>query len=185
MTISKAYRFASELALLALASCAPEGSSADAGDEQFVPLPADFAGYESWPSYDLGGADGGATDDAGCAHVADVPRVAFLNHAPPPGSTSFPVGTIVVKEVHTGAGPSDWAIFAMAKRGGGFGPGSGCEGWEWYGLADDDAGTHIQWSGLGPTGSDPYASCGPCASCHASATDNDCVLSPQLALSQW
>jgi len=186
--MSRTFRFSFEIALCALAACAPDNSTpdGDAGDDQFVAITQDFAGYESWQSYDLGGDDGGATDDAGCAHVANVPRVAFINEIPPHGSTSFPVGTIIVKEIHTGATPADWAVFGMVKRGGDYGAGSGCPGWEWYGLTDDDdGGTRIQWSGSQASGTDPYANCGPCAGCHSAAQTNDCVLAPEMSLSQW
>jgi len=181
--MSRTFRFSFELALCGLACCAPDNSTDDAGT--FAPLPSDFANYEGWTSYDLGGVDGGPTDDAGCAHVANVPRIAYINHVPPHGSTSFPVGTIIVKEIRLGSSPADWAIFGMAKRGGDVGAGTGCEGWEWYGLADDDAGTRIQWSGLGPSGNDPYASCGQCTTCHSTAQANDCVQAPAMSLSQW
>jgi hypothetical protein len=166
------------------AACAPESSNTtDAG--QFVAVPSDFCSYPSWTSYDLGGDDGGTAGDA-CAHVANVPRVAFMNQAPAHGSTEFPVGTIIVKQIKSGADPSQWSVFGMVKRGGGFNPGSGCEGWEWYGLTSPDGGCPgVQWSGTEPGAGEVYASCGPCAGCHSAAQNNDCVLAPELSLSQW
>ena len=176
---------------LALAACAPASDPADDGGTDagvYLPIASDFECYGNWTSIELASGDGGgATDDAGCAHVANVPRVAYINQAPPHGATSFPVGTIIVKEIHTTDNPSDWPVFAMAKRGGGFGPGTGCEGWEWFGLSltSSSCEAHMQWSGLQPPSSEVYASCGACASCHSAAQDNDCVLAPEMSLSKW
>jgi hypothetical protein len=170
-------------------ACAPaDVSTPDQEGGVFIPITSDFECYGNWTSITLAqGDDGGTSDDASCAHVADVPRVAYVNHTPPHGSTSFPVGTMIVKEIHTTATPSDWPIFAMVKRGGGFGPGTGCEGWEWFGLGLDatSCSVHVQWSGLQPPSSEVYASCGQCASCHSAAKDNDCVLAPEMSLSSW
>ena len=163
-----------------LAGCAPVPSGdPDAGGE-FVAFAPDFAGYASWTAFDLGdGSDAGS--DASCVHVADVPRTAYLNEAPPHGSTEFPVGTIIVKEIHMT--PST-QVLAMVKRGGGYDPGRGCVGWKWFGL-DTSATPQIQWRGVSPPASETYASCGACSSCHSAATTNDCVLAPQMSLSQW
>lgn len=170
-------------ACAALLGCAPEGGdSSDAGT--FVAFPCDFASFASWTSFDLGdGADGGG-DDAACVHTADVPRTAFLNQAPPHGSTEFPVGTIIVKDIHAPI-PQ---VLAMVKRGGGYGAGSGCTGWEWFGLGDGGTpmcSTSIEWRGESPPVGVSYASCGACSSCHSAASTNDCVLAPQMSLSQW
>ncbi len=184
MATSRASRFIFEIAVCALASaCAPDVHQADDAGE-FVAFPSDFASYESWTSYDLGGGDGGMIGDA-CAHTANVPRVAFMNESPAHGSTAFPVGTMIVKQIRVTSDPSTWQVFAMAKRGGGFNAGSGCEGWEWYGLFAPDAGTGFEWSGTEPNAGSPYASCGACTSCHSSAQNNDCVFAPELSLSQW
>ncbi|HEX4514554.1 MAG TPA: hypothetical protein VH054_13480 [Polyangiaceae bacterium] len=191
MTISKPSQFIFELALLAVTSCSPtDDTSTDAGDEGdvFLAVASDFKCYDSWTKFDLGDGDGGV-DDSGCAHVANVPRIAYMNQLPPHGSTSFPVGTIIVKEIHTTPNPPDWPVFGMVKRGGGFGSGDGygCEGWEWYGLnlTTDACDAHMQWSGLQPSPGEIYASCGACASCHSAAQSNDCVLAPQMSLGQW
>ena len=52
------------------------------------------------------------------------PRTAFLNAKAPPGSTHYPVGTIIVKQIETNGDPdmSKWDLFAMVKRGGDFNP---------------------------------------------------------------
>jgi hypothetical protein len=177
---------ASSLLFIALAACAPDVNVGTDASGEFDPVPSDFMNYSSWTEYDLGGGDAGTTSDA-CAHLADVPRVAFINKAPPHGSTEFPVGTMIVKQIRVTQDPSTWQVFGMAKRDDGqYGtPSNGCLGWEWYGLNAPGGSTAFQWSGLGPSGADPYASCGPCASCHTAAQANDCVNSPELSLSQW
>jgi hypothetical protein len=175
------------LAIVAMGAtaCAPDDPVEDAGT--WAPVPSDCENYESWTSFDLGGDDAGAGGADACAHLLDVPRTAYINKTPPHGSTEFPVGTMIIKEIKTTPDPSTWQVFAMAKRGGGFDPGSGCVGWEWYGLdaPDGGGGCHFQWSGTQPTANEAYASCGPCASCHSSAQSNDCVIAPELSLSQW
>lgn len=177
------FSFALALATTFVIACAPDVHDTNDGGE-FVAVPSDFADYPSWPSYDLGDGDAGTLGDA-CAHLANVPRVAFVNKTPPHGSTEFPVGTMIVKQIRTTSDPSTWAVFGMAKRGGEFNPGSGCDAWEWYGLYAPDSGTGFQWSGTQPGGGDPYASCGACSSCHSAAQTNDCVIAPELSLSQW
>jgi len=192
MATPRTFRFSFSVALAAcaLVACAPDNheDDADADAGEWTPLPSDCANYETtWTSYDLGGiTDAGVAADV-CAHVLDVPRVAYINKVPPHGSTSFPVGTMIIKQIQMTPDPSTWQIFAMAKRGGDYDPGSGCVGWEWYGIdPPDDAGScRFQWSGTQPTGSEAYASCGPCANCHSAAQTNDCVIAPELSLSQW
>ncbi len=175
------------IAVFALGGCAPDDpAGTDAGE--WAPVPSDCTSYETtWTSFDLGGDDAGASDVDACAHVLDVPRTAYMNKTPAHGSTSFPVGTMIIKEIRTTPDPSTWQVFAMAKVGGNFDPGSGCVGWEWYGLDPPDGGgtCHFQWSGTQPATSETYASCGPCATCHSAAQNNDCVIAPELSLSQW
>ncbi len=175
--------------MLAFAGCAPaDDTQVDAGDAGvFVPVASDFKCYGSWTEFDLGSGDGGVDEAGSCAHVANVPRVGYMNKIPPHGSTSFPVGTMIIKEIHTTPNPADWPVFSMVKRGGGYDPGSGCEGWEWYGLnlTTSACDAHMQWGGIGPTGNDLYASCGACSTCHSAAQTNDCVLAPEMSLGQW
>ena len=164
-----------------VAACAPSNPAGSDASCDFVAFAPDFAGYTSWQSFDLGnGADGG--DDAACVHVANVPRQAYLNTPPSHGSTEFPCGTVIVKDIHTSPTPQ---VLAMVKRGDGYDPGSGCVGWEWFGLDVSGSTPQIQWRGTTPPVSESYASCGACSSCHSAAANNDCVLAPQMQLSQW
>ena len=176
------------VAAAAPAACAARDDSTTDAGAQFVAFPSDFSAYESWESFDLGGAlsDAQADPDAGdggcVAHDPNAPRVAFLNERPAPGASQFPVGTMLVKEIHRGQTRADWQVFAMVKRGGGFNP-SACTGWEWFEL-DVTATPAIIWRGAAPPTGEGYAACGvDCNGCHAGGQANDCVLAPQLSLS--
>jgi hypothetical protein len=168
----------------------PACSSAGAGDTgQFIPLQKDFVEFRSWVRFDLGPGidpariDGGAAD--GAVHVA-VPRAVYLSAVPPAGSTSFPVGTILVKTTGEGtATPGE--TFAMAKRGGSYNA-RGAAGWEWFELADATDGTPlIVWRGIVPPAGEGYAGIvgGVCNDCHAAFSGNDYVGSDELRLSAF
>jgi len=190
----RAVWFLSLWAAWASAACASRDDGAADGGAPFIAFAPDFTGYESWESFDLGGGDAQAShdarsdagDDAGCAPVHDpnAPRVAFLNERPAVGAAQFPVGTMLVKEIHRGSGPADWQTFAMVKRGGGFNPSGGCSGWEWFELGVTASPPTIIWRGAAPPAGEGYAACGvDCNGCHSAAQSNDCVLAPELALS--
>jgi hypothetical protein len=104
-------------------------------------------------------------------------RTVYVNHEAEPGATSFPVGTLMVKETE-----ADGKLFARAKRGEGFNA-TGAKGWEWFELAESATGAvAIQWRGLGPPlgekyGGDPNSGCNPC---HKTATATDYVMTPGL-----
>jgi len=107
------------LSLVAVAGCG-------GGDGQVkIALDSDFAGYASWKSVYLG-------DNALAGHPAG-PRTGFLNLSAPPGATTYPVGTIIVKQIET-AGSTDqtgWDLFGMVKRGGGYNQGFALD-WEYF-----------------------------------------------------
>jgi hypothetical protein len=141
----------------------------------FIALGGDFGGYRSWTSLTI--EDGAAS---GSTHVAGK-RTVYVNQLPPPGATSFPVGTIIVK--HTEA---DGKLFARAKRSMTFN-GKGAVGWEWFELEDTTTPgvVKIAWRGVGPPvgekyGGDPNAGCNLC---HKVNVANDYVLTPGLMLS--
>ncbi len=139
----------------------------------FIALLGDFAGFEQWPQFDLGEqpADG--------FHVAGHRRV-FINRPAARAATSFPVGTVIVKTVFD---PSDGSsqVFAMAKRGSfNFG---GAVGWEFFQLDAVTASPNIVWRGETPPQTALYGGQHvSCNLCHAMATANDSVLTPELAL---
>jgi hypothetical protein len=159
--------------LVACSQAAPAPS-----DGPFVASASDFAGFRSWWSVAI------TVDVApGDSHL-NGPRHVFLNRHPPPGSKTFPVGTILVKE--TDPGPlTARSVFAMVKRGGDYDP-TGAPGWEWFSLANlADGSESIVWRGPGPAGGGAYgdAPLGGCNACHGSAAAEDYVLTPEIEAS--
>jgi hypothetical protein len=156
----------------------------DAGP--FVAFPSDFSGFHSWPSTPGVGPDGAPQPPSGPdggVHVG--PLTTYINQKPPAGSTSFPVGTIIVKEPDHGA-LTGRQIFAMVKRGGGYDP-DGAIGWEWFELRNVDASdVTILWRGLGPPAGEAYGtSVELCNDCHTGAQRNDFVWTEGLELSSF
>ena len=170
------------VALSALAACG--GAPADDPVAQmgtFIAFTSDFEDFRTWEPFHI--PDSGAQ---GSVHLAG-PKTDYLNRRPPTGSTEFPVGTIIVKEIEVGAF-EDRQVFAMVKRGGGYNSSSAAPGWEWFELRDNPDGTldRIVWRGFGPPagelyGGDPNG----CIGCHSLAKDNDYVKSPPLLLSNF
>ena len=146
-----------------------DAGPSDAGPE-FVALLEDVSNYRSWIQIVLPDGD----TNLG-------PRTVYLNHAPPHGSTSWPKGTIIVKETLVYRGNGAVTVDVMSKRGGGFNTDDGgAPGWEWMGLdLSDDGGVSINWRGAVPP---PNAGYGPsqqaCNGCHLQAIANDCVQLP-------
>ena len=145
------------------------------GSVPFIAVTNDFDGFHTWPSIAL-------DDDLapGDSHI-NGPRHVYYNHAPPPGSTAFPVGTILVKE--TDPGPATGrTVFASVKRGGGYDP-TGDVNWEWFSLQNLPNGTeNILWRGPGPASGGVYGNgaLGGCNICHGVAKATDYVFTPQL-----
>ncbi|CAN5741750.1 hypothetical protein BH09MYX1_BH09MYX1_31890 [soil metagenome] len=170
------YRIALALALAGTLSC---GSSpvASTPPPTFIAFGEDFAAYRTWSSFEI-------TVDAapGNDHLVG-PRRVFYNQLPPPGSTAFPVGTILVKESGDGDLPTRH-VFAMVKRGGGFNAiAGGALDWEWFELVNDTSGNVIMlWRGEGPPNGDAYGSgtTGGCNACHGGAPKTNYVFSPEL-----
>lgn len=166
---------------LTLAACAPVDSttSPEPAGDTFLAVDSSFTGFRAWEAFPLAPGSNGTIHTAGA-------RTEYLNRAPAAGSTSFPVGTIIVKE--SDEEPiADRQVFARVKRGGGYNAG-GAAGWEWFELKNVDAqrATRI-WRGVGPPvgekyGGDPN---GGCNGCHGAAKDNDFVLSTSLQLEMF
>ena len=164
------------------ASCRGGGEDVTPPGSTFIAFAPDFAGFDSWTSFDLG-----PVDDDGIATVGT--RRAYINRIPPPGSAAFPIGTILVKTIAADT-LAPGQTFAMVKRGGAYNV-QGAIGWEWFEL------THgvtpapvIQWRGITPPAGGAYADCpdvvgGSCNTCHQAASDNDFVPSGVLALSRF
>lgn len=163
-------------------SSAPEVAAApDAGT--FVALVSDFSGFRHWPSTPGVGPDGAPPPPTADGGVHAGPLTTYIDQKPPPGSTSFPVGTIIVKEQDEPP-LADRQIFAMVKRGGGYNA-SGANGWEWFELANVDPNdVEILWRGIGPPSGQAYGgSIEVCNNCHALAHANDYVWTEGLKLS--
>ncbi len=166
---------------MSLAACAPaeSGSGPEPAGDTFLAVDSSFTGFRTWESFPLPAGSSLTIHTSGA-------RTEYLNRAPAPGRTAFPVGTIIVKE--SDDGPIDARqVFARVKRGGGYNA-AGAAGWEWFELknVDEERVTRV-WRGVGPPvgekyGGDPN---GGCNGCHGAAKDNDFVLSPQLQLEMF
>jgi hypothetical protein len=173
------------LASLAVAAAIPACSSgggdpADACFQAFVPQ---LASFRSWTSYAYQGTTQGDPQSFVAVHTSG-PRTEYINTAPPHGSTAFPEGTIIVKELGAND-PPNHHLFTMVKRGCGFNAG-GAKGWEWMEIKEDGSGVSILWRGAEPPAGEAYSSdASSCNSCHTGCTDNDSVCSPKIRLASY
>ena len=157
------------------------GTDPCGGQDTFIALTRDFAGYRTWHSH-----------NAGSGMLAGHPtgeRIVYINNLPPAGSSEYPVGTIIVKEIIGDAGSAPGTtttdLFAMVKRGCGYNQ-QGAVGWEFFVLTVDANGTPIiRARGIDPQSGDIYATMGGtgCNSCHAAAglEARDWVMTPFLS----
>jgi hypothetical protein len=161
---------------------APPPDSADGGPPaEFVAYTANFNGFHEWSSAP-------ATANVGAAEGihATGPLQVYWNQSPPHGATSFPVGTIIVKETQE-TDVTQRQAFAMVKRGNGFNSG-GANGWEWFSLQEaDDGCVAVLWRGVAPLSTESYANepVGDCNGCHVQATSNDSVWDVPLQLTSF
>lgn len=172
--------------LLACGCSAGQADSApDAAPSTFVAFVPDFAGFRTWPSTPGVGPDGAPQPPSGDGGIHSGPLTTYINRPPPSGSTSFPVGTIIVKEPTTPP-LSQRAIFAMVKRGGGFNL-NGATDWEWFELQSvDETNVAIVWRGAVPPAGESYGAVSSiCNDCHTMARSNDFVWTAGLALSSF
>lgn len=168
------------LSVAVVAGC--DGSTQDDGPvgETFIAFATNFTGYQDWEETVI---DTGSTPAS--THLTGK-RVVYINKKPPPGSTEFPVGTIIVKQLEENPA-GEIQVFAMVKRGGGYNL-KGATDWEWFELQDlDDQKVKIVWHGVGPPVGEKYAGDpnGGCNVCHGGAADNDFVHTPQLDLDSF
>ena len=118
--------------LAVLVSCAVLVPGCGGDDEKvYIALQSDFYPYMSWQSFDNGQA-------MSTGHPVGEEWL-FRNEQPKHGS--YPVGSILVKEIQVMPVQTSWQLFAMAKRGGDYnnGPG-GALNWEFFTLGFDDTG---------------------------------------------
>lgn len=165
--------------ILFVAACSSAPAAPDtSGPTTFAALASDFQSYPSWTNFYVGDVpDPNGVDLAGA-------RTVYINRVPPPGTTSFPVGTIIVKVIRTSDAPATWQMFGLVKRGAGFDE-QGAPGWEWFGLATSASNeVVIEWRGDGPPPDGGYggiANVG-CVYCHTASKANDYVQTPALQL---
>lgn len=160
------------LVLASMFGCGGGGTDPGAGGGSFIAFPRDFEGFKSWTMFDLG-------DDQTDGLPVVGRRRAYLNKVPPHGSTSFPVGTVIIKTIGEEE-PMPGQTFAMAKRGEPFNM-LGALGWEWFELVEAaNAAPVIKWRGITPPAGETYAGImgGACNTCHALDNVNDFVPSP-------
>ncbi|MCS6857374.1 MAG: hypothetical protein NZM37_06660 [Sandaracinaceae bacterium] len=151
----------------------------------FIAFAKDFEGFTSWERIPVEGAMNAVGAKPG-------PTAVYVKARPPPHSTRWPNGSILVKTIEHER-MEEWVIHAMVKRGVPYNR-DGAIGWEFFELKYDpsDAKLHIVWRGTGPPSGHGYAAqgrdAGPggiplvCNDCHAAAWQNDGVLTPALAL---
>ena len=158
-------------ALPEASGCVPAPGTLSPEPSVFVPMPADFAGYTSWPSLSIPAATTATT-----ASVHSGPATVYISAPPSDGATTFPVGTRIVKVM---AGP-DVRIFAMAKRGGDYNA-TGAKGWEWFELLPTDCVPYFIWRGVGPPSGENYGDTdSSCNACHTGSDAVDHVRTPGL-----
>ncbi|MEW5849116.1 MAG: hypothetical protein AB2A00_09885 [Myxococcota bacterium] len=170
--------------LLVLGACAPaeeETTADDAGTAGvFIAQNVDFQGFQGWEKFPVmtNAVDGG--------HAQPGNSTVYLNRRPPSGSTTYPVGTILMKITENGPA-ENWEIHAMAKRGGSYNR-YGAPGWEWFELLMSTDGTQpvILWRGVEPPDGENYRDArdggfsGNCSACHGGVRDRDFVFTEGL-----
>jgi hypothetical protein len=168
------------IGLLAAGCGGGDPGSSDGEPGSFVAFETSFRGFRRWEAFPAEGSD----PILNSPHLAGR-RTAYLNQRPPSGSTSYPVGTIIVKEI-INDDPTQNDVVARVKRGGTFNT-RGATGWEWFELrnATDDSAS-IFWRGVGPPAGETYLGNveGGCNACHRGGDDVS-ILLPTLRLSNF
>jgi hypothetical protein len=163
---------------------APADGSAPAAPTEFVAQASTFAGFCKWSS-------------APATPIQSVPvgihglndMVVYWRQPPPHGATSFPVGTVILKESQD-ATPASRIVFAMVKRkarGAGYNS-DGADGWEWFSLQDlGSCSASINWRGPSAPVLTSYSDLlvGDCNGCHGKVTSSDYVWDTALQLSSF
>jgi hypothetical protein len=160
----------------------PEVSTCnEPGAKLCLAFASDFANFVSWSAVP---GESDIVPNPGEVHAG--PRTVYINKKPPRGAKTFPVGTIIVKDIALDPDVRLHRVFAMVKHGGEFNVGTNtATGWEWFELirAKDESAT-VRWQGLGPPAGEKYSGdkAGGCNGCHSAGRDNDFVLTRGLKL---
>jgi hypothetical protein len=162
------------LALVLITACGGGGGATGDANDVFIAFNDSFAPFRTWTMFHDELTDPDGTLPMGVAG----PRDQYINKLPPPGSTEFPIGTIIV-EVRTDSGK----IFVSVKRGGDFNS-AGAVNWEYFELQENPV--KYLWRGLGPPLGDTYGGDpNGCNNCHRACVANDYICSPKLQLSSF
>ncbi|MDQ3033383.1 MAG: hypothetical protein M3Y87_13265 [Myxococcota bacterium] len=168
-----------------LVAAVERDAGADLALASYVAFARDFARFREWERHPIAGA-------MMPIGAAPGPAFVYVSARASTGARRWPVGTILVKTVESGA-PHQWTIHAMVKRGVPYNR-DGAIGWEFFELALDEDGEtlRIVWRGNGPPSGHGYAAIGRdagtdpvplvCNDCHAVAWQDDAVLTPALSL---
>ena len=143
----------------------------------FIAFERDFQGFRDWTAVELP-----KLEAQGVTHTAGETNE-WINARPAPGAKSFPVGTMIIKEVRNEQKKTH-EVFAMVKRGGDYNR-SGAPGWEWFELRErPDESFAIRWRGVNAPDGENYAGdpLGGCNSCHRLSAQNDFVKTSTLTL---
>jgi len=184
--------FAGRFVVAALAVEAAGCNGSDAADADAGCVPFDpqvnasnqvtaFDNFCNWTS-----APATNSEDAGDGIHAPGPLTVYWNNSPPHGSSTFPMGTIIIKESQQ-ADVTTRTAFAMVKRGCGFNA-DGAQNWEWFSVADNGNCTMtLLWRGAFAPVGETYSGkpAGDCNSCHGMVVDNDYVWDTALQLSNF
>lgn len=161
---------------IAIAACGTEPPPDDQPPpEVFIAFATSFADFRDWTFFHSDGPAPGTQPPEVLG-----PRSQYISAPPPPGSTEFPVGTMIVEVRES---PGNEHILAGVKRGGGFNDG---RNWEWFELVESPV--VIVWRGVGPPNGETYGGDpdGGCNSCHAACgAANDYVCSSFLQLGSF
>jgi hypothetical protein len=178
-SIARAIMAAALLGAVACGGSDPvDGDAVEPGT--FLAFETSFRGFRAWEAFPAGADD--AIPDS--PHLAGH-RTAYLNQRPPSGSSAYPVGTIIVKEI-INEDPTKNDIVARVKRGGTYNS-RGATGWEWFELRSTGESTAgILWRGVGPPAGESYLGNvdGGCNACHRGGDDTS-ILLPALQLSNF
>jgi hypothetical protein len=162
------------LAISVGVGCGGEDNGGEAVEPgTFLAFETSFRGFRQWEAFPADSGD----PIANSPHIAGR-RTVYLNQRPPSGSTSFPIGTIIVKEIISDD-PAQNDIVARVKRGGTYNA-RGATGWEWFELRSTPEGSAgILWRGVGPPTGESYLGnvAGGCHACHIGGDDNSILLS--------
>lgn len=165
--------------VLGLMGCGAPSDDLPLGDSggEYIAFNRDFRDFRSWPNVSLGAFTAGG-------HLEGPSQHAYVSTPRDPVTGRYPQGTRIVRSLEAGL-PTQWGLFAMAKRGGTYNS-AGARGWEFFRLVIDATGTvQIVSRGLNATqAGDPYdlGEGTGCNTCHGlpDAQEYDSILSPAL-----